>query len=124
VIDRTAEKATLARFAEEEAEQIERARTALAHGRALRLAELGRFDAAAFDLFLDLLGEALARKSSPDACVETTSADGALHIRLDPVPDGPIATLVTEHGEFSGRDHVITITRVEYDGWKRAAAVS
>ncbi|MGH7819479.1 MAG: TIGR02677 family protein, partial [Candidatus Binatia bacterium] len=117
VIDRSAEKAVLARLAEEEATQVERARSVLARGRPLRLAELGSLDAAAFDLFLDLLGEALARKPTPDASAETTSADGALHIRLEPVPGGAIATLVTEHGEFSGPDHVITISRIEHDGW-------
>lgn len=112
VIDLSAEKAMLARLAEEESLQIERARTVLARGRPLRLAELSVLDAAAFDLFLDLLGEALARKTSPSAAVEATSADGGLQIRLEPLADAPPASLVTVYGTFSGPDHVITITRV------------
>jgi uncharacterized protein (TIGR02677 family) len=111
VIDRAAEKAFLRRLAEQEAAQVEQARAALANGRSLRLAELSGMDAVAFPLFLDLLGDALASKTSPGAPVETTSTDGALHIRLEPVAGAPFATLVTLHGDFSGPDHIITITR-------------
>ena len=121
VIDRTEEKALLAELTREEAAQIARAREQLARGRPLRLADLGRVDRAAFDLFLDLLGEALARKEHTADCVEAFSSDGQLRILLEPVPGAPMATLETEHGMFSGPDHVITITFAADD---RAAAAS
>jgi hypothetical protein len=67
-------------------------------------------DPAEFNLFLDLLGEALTRKSDDDAPIEAFSSDGSLRIRLEPVPGGPWTTLETAHGRFRGPDHTVTIT--------------
>jgi uncharacterized protein (TIGR02677 family) len=111
VIDRAQEKALLSALTREEAAQIARARARLARGEPLRLAALGALDAAEFDLFLDLLGEALARKESDSAPVEAFSSDGQLRIRLEPLPFAPPATLHTAHGDFSGPDHIVTISR-------------
>jgi uncharacterized protein (TIGR02677 family) len=99
----------LAELAREEADQLMRARRRLGRGLPLHLADLGTLDAAECRLFLDLLGEALARKTDALMSVEASSSDGSLRVRLEPVPDGAWVTLVTEYGRFSGHDHVITI---------------
>lgn len=111
IVDRTDEKALLAALTREETAQIFRARAHLARGEPLRLAALGRLDRAEFNLFLDLLGEALARKENAASAVEASSSDGQLRIRLEPIPDAPLATLQTAQGTFTGPDHLITISR-------------
>lgn len=113
VIDRAEAKARLAEWIAAEAEQIASARRRLAQGRRLRLSDFtpdpdNPLDAAAFQLFLDLLGEALTHRVQGEV-VEATSSDGALHIVLEPTDDQRSATLVTAHGIFTGRDHWVTI---------------
>jgi uncharacterized protein (TIGR02677 family) len=110
VIDRSTEKAHLAELVRREAEQLARARSRLGRGQTLRLAELSTLDAAEFGLLLDLLGEALARKTAEGAEMEASSSDGSLRVRLQPVPGGAWTTLETVHGRFSGPDHIVTIT--------------
>ncbi|MCP4661337.1 MAG: TIGR02677 family protein, partial [bacterium] len=61
IVDRRREKALLAELAAQEAEQILDARRRFA-GRRMRLSEIGELDAGEFQLFLDLLGEVLARR--------------------------------------------------------------
>ena len=114
VIDRSAEKAHLAELVRRETEQLIRARERLARAGKVRLAELGPLDPSEFDLFLDLLGEALARKTGDDARVEAFSSDGSLCICLEPVPGAPWTTLETVHGRFSGPDHTVTITSARH----------
>lgn len=108
-MDRQKERAALARFAAEEARQLAAARAVLATGQATRLSRIGELDAAAFDLFLELLGEALARKPSPKGAVEATSADGTLCIHLEPTGEGVAAVIETPDGRFVGEDHHILI---------------
>jgi uncharacterized protein (TIGR02677 family) len=110
VVDRAEAKTLLATLMREEAEQIARARDRLARDQPLRLAGLSGLNRVEFDLFLDLLGEALARKADPAAPVEAFSSDGQLRLWLDPIPGAPLATLQTSHGAFTGPDHVITIS--------------
>ncbi|MGJ7541506.1 TIGR02677 family protein [Variovorax sp. LT1R16] len=110
---RDAERRLLAAQLQEEHAQIEAARQRLATGRAMRLSELGMLEPHAFALFLNLLGEALTAQSSPDAPVELQSGDGLLHIQLHPLADDSRAEISTPAGVFGGRDHVVTITRVE-----------
>jgi uncharacterized protein (TIGR02677 family) len=63
VIDRTKEKELLAALARDESQQLAVAQRRLANGRRVRLSELdGLATAAELELFLDLLGEALAVK--------------------------------------------------------------
>jgi uncharacterized protein (TIGR02677 family) len=112
VIDRSREKGLLAQFAADESAQIERARRVLAQGKRLLLSEIGKLDAAEFDLFLDILGEALAMKSRPQDSVEISSSDGTLRITLEPVPNSCITTIHAPSGDFSGPDHGITIERL------------
>lgn len=107
VVDRSAGKALLAAAIEAEAAQVEAARRLLATGRPTRLSEIGELDPLAFELFLDLLGEALAAKVTPGDVVETTSADGTLAITLEPAQG--TATITTSAGCLSGPDHLVTI---------------
>jgi uncharacterized protein (TIGR02677 family) len=108
--DRSAERAKLARQVAEETRQVEAARRRLATGRPILLSDLGELDEHAFGLFLNVLGEALAEQSGPDASVERESADGLLHISLTPLAADTHACIATPQGRFSGRDHLVTIT--------------
>jgi len=110
---RDAERRLLAAQLHEEHTQIEAARTRLATGRPSRLSELEVLDTHAFTLFLALLGEALTAQASPNEAVELQSGDGLLRIRLQPLPADTHATIATSAGSFAGRDHLITITRME-----------
>lgn len=94
--------------------QIEaaRARHALATGQLTRLSDLGHLDAHAFALFLGLLGEALTVQTGPDDAVELQSSDGLLCISLEPLGADTRARVVTPAGIFSGRDHLISISRI------------
>ena len=100
-----------AQFREEHA-QIEAARAALATGQLTRLSDLGHLDAHAFALLLGLLGEALTAQATPDDAVELQSSDGLLCISLEPLGADTRARVVTPAGIFSGRDHLISISRI------------
>lgn len=110
---RDAERRLLALQLHEEHAQIEAARLRLASGRTTRLSELGKLDSHAFALFLALLGEALTTQQSPDKTVDLQSSDGLLRIRLEPLAAETRAEITTPSGTFTGRDHLITITRME-----------
>ena len=110
VRDRSDERARMAGQLAEESRQVDAARRRLATGRATLLSELGELDTAAFGLFLNLLGEALAEQSGPETIVERQTGDGLLHIRLEPLAGGSSACIVTPAGVFAGRDHRLTIT--------------
>lgn len=109
VVDRSEAKAFLARTAAREAEQLASAQRLLGTGRRMRLSDFGTLDRLAFDVLLDLLGEALATRGDARATVETTSSDGTLHIKLEPAQDGRTATLATSDGELTGPDFFVTI---------------
>jgi uncharacterized protein (TIGR02677 family) len=109
VIDRSAEKAELERLASQEAWQIERWRRELATGRKVRLSEMRELESGAFDLFLDLLGDALSAKTGPGKRVSTVSSDGTLRLDLEPTGDGKTAVIRTSGGTLSGEDHFILI---------------
>jgi len=109
VIDRTREKEQLARTAAEEARQIAAAQQRLAAGRVARLSEIGELDPVEFQLFLDLLGEALAARTGGNRPVEATSSDGTLQVTLAPTGDGHTATIQSSAGTFSGEDYFVTI---------------
>jgi uncharacterized protein (TIGR02677 family) len=109
VIDRSAEKARLASLLEEETAQIEEARRRLANGRPLRLSALGNLGRAEFDLLLDLLGEALARRVRPTETIEATSSDGSLVIALAAPLDAAVASVETATGWLRAPDFLVTI---------------
>ncbi|HCF62147.1 MAG TPA: TIGR02677 family protein, partial [Myxococcales bacterium] len=124
VVDKSREKAELARLARLEAEQLERAQRRLADGGSMRLSQIGTLDPTEFGLLLDLLGEALATKSGPNEVAEATSSDGGLFIRLEPIvePGAPFAEIEVEAmGRFRGPDHLVTIQRLDR-GIEEAAA--
>ena len=110
---RDAERRLLALQLREEHAHIEAARQRLASGLATRLSDLGQLDTHAFALFLALLGEALTAQPSPDKTVELQSSDGLLRIRLEPLSADTRAEMHTPSGTFTGRDHLITVTRME-----------
>lgn len=112
VIDRRREKEYLAKVAKDEALQIAAAQQRLATGRQMRLSEIGTLDPTAFDLFLDLLGEAVACKLHAADTVVAYSSDGALRIELSPTDDEAFAVITTSFGLFAGEDHYITVTDV------------
>ncbi|HEY3451462.1 MAG TPA: TIGR02677 family protein [Myxococcales bacterium] len=115
VVDKSREKAELARLARLEAEQLEQALRHLATGTATRLSLLGGLDPLEFGLLLDLLGEALAARTQADVPVETTSSDGGLAIRMEPVVEEPGACAVIEVaglGRLAGPDYLVTIRRL------------
>jgi len=107
------ERRLLAAQLREEHAQIEAARQRLATGRPTRLSELGSLDAHAFALFLSLLGEALTAQGTQDEAVDLQSGDGLLRIRLLPLHADSRAAIATPAGTFAGRDHQITITRLD-----------
>lgn len=110
--DRSQDRERLAARMAHEAAQTERARAQLATGRATRLSELGLLDRHAFELFLSLLGEALAAQVSADEPVERLTMDGTLRVRLEPLDAASYAEIETDVGRFAGRDHRLTITPV------------
>ena len=109
VRDRSRERALMAHQLAKEARQIEAARQRLATGRATRLSDLGELDIHAFNLFLNLLGEALAEQIDPEQAIERLSSDGLLLLRMEPLAPKSHAEIHTPAGVFSGRDHILTI---------------
>jgi hypothetical protein len=69
----------------------------------------------AFQLFLDLLGDALAAKTGSAAAVSVTSSDGVLQIDLERTEDGAMAVIRTTAGVLIGEDHYLTIRPVVED---------
>jgi uncharacterized protein (TIGR02677 family) len=107
VIDRSREKALLVARRDEEARALRAARDRLATGRPTRLSELGELDPVAFEMLLELLGDALA-----GGAAETTSTDGSLVISLVPTGDGRTAFVQTPAGTFQGTDHFLTLRSI------------
>jgi uncharacterized protein (TIGR02677 family) len=113
IVDLGAQKAYLAQLAKEEADRIGDARRRLATGRRLRLSELPSLDDNELEIFLDVLGAALAGRASAADVVDTVSSDGTLTIRLEPPDDGAVAAIATAFGRLEGPDFWITIA----DAW-------
>ncbi len=111
VIDRSAEKAILAKLAADEAAQIERAQRVLATGRRIRLSDLGTLDAACFELLLDLLGQTLSEWCSDERVWEVTSTDGVLTVRFERDPDleRDRASIRTSRGILEGPNCWVTV---------------
>lgn len=109
VQDRSRERALLGQQLAAEQNALDAARRRLAHGEPVLLSELGRLDSSEFRVLLGLIGEALAAQRSPDEPVQRQSADGLLHICLEPCAPESHAEIDTEDGIFSGRDHRLTV---------------
>jgi uncharacterized protein (TIGR02677 family) len=109
IVDRTAEKEKLAAAAREEALRILTAQARFGTGQPTRLSELECLESGEFDLFLDVLAEALSARVFPAEPVEILSGDGCLRVKLEPTGDGREALIVTPEGIFSGPDHWISV---------------
>jgi uncharacterized protein (TIGR02677 family) len=112
ILDRSAERGLLAARVAAEAAETEAARQRLATNRETRLSELGNLDVTSFRLFLTLLGEALATQRHPDQPVERPTGDGTLLVHLTPLAAHTRAEITTDLGTFSGRDHLLRISRI------------
>ena len=112
VRNRDADRALLSQQIAQEHQQVEAARARLATGNACRLSEIGPLGLHEFDLFLAVLGEALAGQFSPRETVSRATTDGLLKVCLEPLDENSRAAIETPLGVFSGRDHRVTITAV------------
>ena len=111
IIDSTAEKEKLAAATHQEELRILSAQDRFATNHRMRLSELAQLETGEFDLFLDLLGEAVSTSILDDEPSEILSNDGSLRITLEPTRDGRSAVIQTPCGTFSGPDHWISIER-------------
>ncbi|GAA1440164.1 TIGR02677 family protein [Nocardiopsis tropica] len=116
VVDRSEERRYLAELARKQAREIAAARAGLATDGTVRLSALGELDPVAFGLFLQLLGDALARWGPGTTETVATSNDGTMEIHLSAIADGGTATVRTPGGTFSGPDHLVRITDVTGGG--------
>jgi uncharacterized protein (TIGR02677 family) len=88
-------------------------RAALATDGAVRLSHFGRLPEPQFSELLDLLAIGLDAERSSDGARRAVSLDGQVEIVLTDAGDGRRARLVTESGELTGPDFVVTITLVD-----------
>jgi uncharacterized protein (TIGR02677 family) len=109
VQDRGEAKRHLAELARKQAEQTAAARARLATRGEVRLSDLGELDTEAFRLFLQLLGDALAKLRPGIGQVVATTNDGTMEIRMTPVPQAPAVEIRTADGILSGPEHVVEI---------------
>lgn len=99
----------LAQLAARQTAQTAAARARLATTGPIHLSELGQLDSDAFGLFLVLLGDALAARRVGQREVRTTTADGALGVRLLALADAPLIEIHTSAGVLRGPDHIVEI---------------
>jgi uncharacterized protein (TIGR02677 family) len=109
IIDRSAEKGRLAVASQEEAQRLLNAQRPFGDGNRIRLSELEHLATDEFELFLDLLGEAVSTRVSTADTVEILSGDGCLKVRLEPTGDDRVAIISTGDGVFSGPDQWISV---------------
>jgi hypothetical protein len=75
----------------------------------MRLSDIEQLETGEFDLFLDLLAEAVSASGFEDDASEILSNDGSLRLKLEPTADGRVAVIHTPEGIFSGPDHWISV---------------
>ncbi|MDX3579052.1 TIGR02677 family protein [Streptomyces sp. FL07-04A] len=124
VADRSEAKRRLAEVAARQSQETRRARDRLVTGGPVRLSRLGELDPLAFQLFLRLLGDALATWRPGTTTTAATSGDGSMEIRLTALDDGSTAEVHTADGVFSGPDHLIDIVDLTSGPGDRAAPES
>ncbi|MFJ7291400.1 TIGR02677 family protein [Streptomyces collinus] len=124
VADRGEAKRRLAEIAARQREETRRARDRLVTDGPVRLSRLGGLDPHAFQLFLRLLGDALATWRPGTITTVATSGDGSMEIRLTALDDGSTAEVRTCDGVFSGPDHLIDIVDLTAGQGDRAAPAS
>ncbi|WP_228717737.1 TIGR02677 family protein [Allosaccharopolyspora coralli] len=110
VLDRSEQRRYLADLAAKEAAETAAARAALVTSHPTRLSDIATLEPGAFQLFLGLLGDALAARTPGADTVRTSTSDGSMAIRLR-VLDGPgEAEIHTPHGVLRGPDFLVEIT--------------
>ncbi|MEY9932420.1 uncharacterized protein (TIGR02677 family) [Catenulispora sp. GP43] len=118
-IDREAGRRKLAELAERQAAEIAEARRLLATDGPVLLSELAGpdgLDPRAFQLFLSVLGDALAARRPGVSTTTATSGDGTMEIRLKLVDAARIVRIPTADGTLSGPEHVIEIIDLSAHG--------
>jgi uncharacterized protein (TIGR02677 family) len=113
VRDRSKDKHLLRMKLNQQSLEAREARRRLATGEETRLSEIGTLDPASFNLFLNLLGEALAAIRDPEQAVQTVTGDGTIGIDLEPLGSETRAVIETPAGCFGGRDFRVRITDLE-----------
>ena len=108
LIDNLAELDALRIQNQQEVEQLRRAREELLTPRR-RISDLAPLGADAFPLLLDLIGQALSGAGEANRSMQAASTDGTMWIRMEPTSDGSQCRLITEWGEFCGRDYWVSI---------------
>src|SRR5699024_4267185 len=101
------------------AQETPPARARVAPAGTARLSEPGDLGPVAFGLFLQLLGDALARWGHGTTQAVATSNVGTMEIHLTAVEGGGTAIVRTPEGTFSGPDHlvhIIDVTRGDHLG--------
>jgi uncharacterized protein (TIGR02677 family) len=109
IVDRSQARQRLEELLVAERSQTEAARRRLTTGRPTRLSDLGLLDRDEFELFLGLLGDALAAGPPGPDGIRTTTSDGTLEITIQPTGDGASAEIATPDGVLRGPDQVLTI---------------
>lgn len=109
IVDRAEARRHLAELVAKQSEQTAQARRQLATTRPTRLSDLGRLDPGSFDLFLRLLGDALAARRPGQQRVVTTTADASMQIRMTALDHGAVAEIRTATGVLRGPDHLVEI---------------
>ncbi|MFD9599676.1 TIGR02677 family protein [Streptomyces sp. NPDC059970] len=122
VEDRTEARELLAALARKQTQETETARALIATGGETRLSRLGTLDPLSFQLFLQLLGDALASWRPGMTTTAVTSNDGSMEIRLTALGDGRTARIETPDGVFTGPDHGVEITDLTMPVSRRPAA--
>ena len=115
VRDRSQEKQLLRAQLHRESLQARDARRRLATGEETRLSRIGSLAPASFNLFLRLLGEALAATRDPQSAVAIVTGDGTIGIMLEPLGPETHALITTPAGDFGGRDYLVRITDLDAD---------
>lgn len=110
VTDRSEQRRYLAELAAKETAETAAARAALATSQPTRLSDLGSLEPGAFQLFLGLLGDALAARTSGADTVRTSTSDGSMVIRLSLLDGAEQAEIHTPHGVFRGPEMLVEIT--------------
>jgi uncharacterized protein (TIGR02677 family) len=109
VTDRTGAKALLAERARCEVEQTEAARCRILTNGPRPLSAFGELDPEAFQLFLGLLGDALAAMGPQGTTSQVQTSDGELTVTLTRIQGTGTAVITTPGGELSGPDHLVDI---------------
>lgn len=106
IVDRSQERAKLERRRRDEAAAMAEAEALLVTGRPFRLSDLPELGEAAFELLLELLGDAISSGRG-----EASSADGRFVVILEAPWGGALATVQTARGALHGPDYQLTVWR-------------